>query len=522
MERQLHVKVGERIPKKNKLTDIKGKMVVKDPVLVVDDEVEMRIAMSAALKRCGYPVELSHNAIDALNKFRKNKYSLVITDMTMPKRSGLELLKDIKAIDAEIPVILITAYGTIDTAISAMKHGAFDYVQKPFDFDTFIFLIERALTFKKELGIALAKAENGAKKGADKKADDSPPESPQAKEIITEDANMKNLLEVAKNVAPSKACILIQSESGTGKELLAKFIHNHSDRAERPFVAINCAALPENLLESELFGHKKGAFTGAIHEHRGKFEQANGGTILLDEISEMPLSLQAKLLRVLQEYTVDRVGGTETIDVDVRVIATTNRVLLECVENKTFREDLYFRLNVIPMVLPPLRERKGDVTILASYFAAKYARINNKSTPELHEDVLKVLQNYNWRGNIRELENIMERAVLLCNGEIVTVTNLLMAPVSIQKAVSANKNEPVKSEKSASETEDTGSSEDDPMILELEVGISMAEAEKKLIFETLKQTKGNRTRAAEILGISIRTLRNKLNEYKESGETMDL
>ncbi|MBT4268256.1 MAG: sigma-54-dependent Fis family transcriptional regulator [Deltaproteobacteria bacterium] len=492
-------------------------MVVKDPVLVVDDEVEMRIAMSAALKRCGYPVELSHNAIDALNKFRKNKYSLVITDMTMPKRSGLELLKDIKAIDAEIPVILITAYGTIDTAISAMKHGAFDYVQKPFDFDTFIFLIERALSFKKET----IEKDKDLKKSPPKKPD-GPPESPQAKEIITEDPSMKNLLDVAKNVAPSKACILIQSESGTGKELLAKFIHNHSDRAERPFVAINCAALPENLLESELFGHKKGAFTGAIHEHRGKFEQANGGTILLDEISEMPLSLQAKLLRVLQEYTVDRVGGSETIDVDVRVIATTNRVLLECVENQTFREDLYFRLNVIPMVLPPLRERKGDVTILAGYFAAKYARINNRDTPVLHEDVLKVLQNYNWRGNIRELENIMERAVLLCNGETVTVSNLLMAPVSIQKAALSNKNEPPQREKNLSEPEKTDNTEDDHMILELKVGISMAEAEKKLIFETLKQTKGNRTRAAEILGISIRTLRNKLNEYKESGETMDL
>lgn len=497
-------------------------MVVKDPVLVVDDEVEMRIAMSAALKRCGYPVELSHNAIDALNKFRKNKYSVVITDMTMPKRSGLELLKDIKAIDSDIPVILITAYGTIDTAISAMKHGAFDYVQKPFDFDTFIFLIERALSFKKELGVGMVKAENGSKKGGAKKADEEPLESPQAKEIITEDPNMNNLLEVAKNVARSKACILIQSESGTGKELLAKFIHNHSDRAERPFVAINCAALPENLLESELFGHKKGAFTGAIHEHRGKFEQANGGTILLDEISEMPLSLQAKLLRVLQEYTVDRVGGTETIDVDVRVIATTNRVLLECVENQTFREDLYFRLNVIPMVLPPLRERKGDVSILAGYFAEKYARINSKPRPAIHEDVMKVLQNYNWRGNIRELENIMERAVLLCDGETITVNNLLMAPVSIQKAVLSGKKESSEGEKKAVDPEKIESSEDDPLTLVLNVGISMAEAEKKLIFETLKQTKGNRTRAAEILGISIRTLRNKLNEYKESGETIDI
>jgi len=494
-------------------------MVVKDPVLVVDDEVEMRIAMSAALKRCGYPVELSHNAIDALNKFRKNKYSLVITDMTMPKRSGLELLKDIKAIDPDIPVILITAYGTIDTAISAMKHGAFDYVQKPFDFDTFIFLIERALSFKKEIGVTTVATEKANKKGVSKKDEVESVEETQGKEIITEDANMHNLLNVAKNVAPSKACILVQSESGTGKELLARYIHNHSDRADRPFVAINCAALPENLLESELFGHKKGAFTGAINEHRGKFEQANGGTILLDEISEMPLSLQAKLLRVLQEYTVDRVGGSETIAVDVRVIATTNRVLLECVENQTFREDLYFRLNVIPLVLPPLRERKGDVSILATYFAKKYAQRNNKPLPDIHEDVLKVMQNYNWRGNIRELENIMERAVLLCDGKTITVSNLLMAPVSIQKVVETGNVEPA--DEGKEEPVATAENEDGPMTLELNVGISMAEAEKKLIFETLKQTKGNRTRAAEILGISIRTLRNKLNEYKESGETFD-
>lgn len=495
-------------------------MVVKDPILVVDDEVEMRIAMSAALKRCGYPVELSHNAIDALNKFKKNKYSLVITDMTMPKRSGLELLKDIKAINPDMTVILITAYGTIDTAISAMKHGAFDYVQKPFDFDTFIFLIERALTFKKTAAKAATAEENG-KKGNGKKPAESEVEGPQSKQIITEDNSMVNLLNIAKNVAPSKACVLIQSESGTGKELLARYIHDHSDRADRPFVAINCAALPETLLESELFGHKKGAFTGAINEHRGKFEQANGGTILLDEISEMPLSLQAKLLRVLQEYTVDRVGGTETIPVDVRVIATTNRVLLECVENQTFREDLYFRLNVIPMVLPPLRERKGDIKILAEFFAEKYASLNNKSDLKLHDDVVKVFQNYNWRGNIRELENIMERAVLLCEEDTITVNNLLMAPVALNTTSKpAAEKAPAKEEtpeaKAAPEPE-----EEEQRTLKLNVGISMAEAEKKLIFETLKQTKGNRTKAAEILGISIRTLRNKLNEYKEAGETLD-
>ncbi len=491
-------------------------MIVKDPILVVDDEVEMRIAMQAALKRCGYPVELSHNAIDGFNKFKKNSYSLVITDMTMPKRSGLELLKDIKATNPDIPVILITAYGTIDTAISAMKHGAFDYVQKPFDFDTFIFLIERALTFKKEQPAQAVAAETNGKKAPAKKSEEAALEEATSKDIITADSSMEKLLDIARNVAPSKACVLIQSESGTGKELLARYIHKHSDRAEGPFVAINCAALPENLLESELFGHKKGAFTGAINEHRGKFEQANTGTILLDEISEMPLSLQAKLLRVLQEYTIDRVGGSETIPVDVRVIATTNRVLLDCVENETFREDLYFRLNVIPMELPPLRDRKGDIKVLADYFVDKYSTINNKPLPGIDEDVYKLLANYNWRGNVRELENIIERAVLLCDGKLIRVNNLLMNPVSINKVKSGES-----SQAEVATVESTANAGQDGTV-ELKVGISMAEAEKQMIFETLKHTKGNRTKAAEILGISIRTLRNKLNEYKEAGDIIDI
>ncbi len=498
-----------------KFPDTGDDMMVKDPILVVDDEVEMRIAMQAALKRCGYPVEHSHNAIDGLNKFKKNKYSLVITDMTMPKRSGLELLKDIKALNPNIPVILITAYGTIDTAISAMKHGAFDYVQKPFDFDTFIFLIERALSFKQEQPIQITRTEQPAKKGLGKKAVETTLEEASSKDIITADGGMLKLLEIARNVAPSKACVLIQSESGTGKELLAKYIHNHSDRAEGPFVAINCAALPENLLESELFGHKKGAFTGAINEHRGKFEQATSGTILLDEISEMPLSLQAKLLRVLQEYTVDRVGGTDTIPVDVRVLATTNKVLLECVENGTFREDLYFRLNVIPMHLPPLRDRKGDIKVLTDYFANKYAKMNNKPVPEIHDDVHKLLMSYNWRGNVRELENIMERAVLLCDGKTIRVANLLMNPVSVHKVHTNNQESEEVLSKETPEVVQSGT-------VNLKVGISMSEAEKQMIFETLKHTNGNRTKAAEILGISIRTLRNKLNEYKEAGDCIDI
>jgi len=485
-------------------------MVIKNPILIVDDEVEMRIAMSAALKKCGYPVEISHNAIDALNKCKKNDYSLVITDMTMPKRSGLELLKDIKNINHNIPIILITAYGTIDTAISAMKHGAFDYVQKPFDFDTFIFLIERALAFKQEQQLALPTDNSGNKSGK-KSTVDGVKNKASYKEIITDDQGMIKLLEIASSIAPSRATVLIQSESGTGKELLARHIHNQSDRKDKAFVAINCAALPENLLESELFGHKKGAFTGAINEHRGKFEQANGGTILLDEISEMPLSLQAKLLRVLQEYTIDRVGGTDTIPVDVRVIATTNRNLMECIENGTFREDLYFRLNVIPLELSPLRERKKDIRILADYFVNKFSEISDKPLPKIQDDVFRLLENYNWRGNVRELENVIERAVLLCDGKFITITDLLMNPSSITKRSKESDKPAIVRSNSASTQQ----------ILELEVGVSLSEAEKQLIFKTLTKTNGNRTKAAEILGISIRTLRNKLNEYKDAGDPCD-
>lgn len=491
-------------------------MIIKDPVLVVDDEVEMRIAMSASLKHCGIPVELSHNAIDALNKFKKNNYSLVITDMTMPKRSGLELLKDIKKLKPTMPLIMITAYGTIDTAVEAMKYGAFDYIQKPFNFDSFIFLIERAIAYKAQQKTKL-NAEVAEKSVAKKSAVSDHPSS--YKDIITNDSEMIKLLDMAKNVARSKATVLIESESGTGKELLANFIHVNSDRAERPFVAVNCAALPETLLESELFGHKKGAFTGAINDHRGKFEQANGGTILLDEISEMSLPLQAKLLRVLQEHTIDRVGGDESIPIDIRVIATTNRILMEYVEKGDFREDLYFRLNVIPLHLPPLRERKGDIPILAEYFVKKFSKINGKSEPAIGSDVYEILQNYNWRGNIRELENVIERAVLLCSGEKIEPANLLMTPTNLN-APNIETSLPKTAVKKKTATEDVAEALENDTV-KIKVGASMWQTEKTMIFETLKKTGGNRTKAADMLGISIRTLRNKLNEYKSEGEVFE-
>ena len=466
------------------------------PILIVDDEVEMRIAMSETLKHSGYSVELSHNALDAIKKFKNNAHSLVITDMTMPKRSGLDLLKDIKAIDPHKPVIMVTAYGTIETAVEAMKHGAFDYIVKPFNFETFTFVVERALEYQPTPSTQDSqKLTEGETKW----------------EIVTQNENMMKLLKVSKNVARSKATIMIQSESGTGKELLARYIHQHSERGNRSFVPINCAALPDTLLESELFGYKKGAFTGASQDHRGKFEQANGGTILLDEISEMALPLQAKLLRVLQEQEVDKVGGKEPIPIDVRVVATTNRNILKLVEEEKFREDLYFRLNVIPLSLPPLRERKDDIPFLADHFLAKHARLNNRSRPQITRETLNVLMNYNWRGNVRELENIIERALLLADGASVESSDLLIHSSENFQVFNEEPFCPV------TVLEDEPGSES----MKIEVGMSMREAEKKLIFETLKTTSGNRTHAAKILGISIRTLRNKLNEYRMEGEAFE-
>ncbi len=492
--------------------------MVSEPVLIVDDEVEMRIAMSETLKHCGYPVEISHNAIDAIKKFKQNNYSLVITDMTMPKRSGLELLKDIKSIAPAKPVIMATAYGTVETAVEAMKHGAFDYIRKPINFDSFQFIVQQALNYEGTTGNVSIDVESKPSKSKRIEL---------TKEIVTQNQAMLSLLKVAKNVAKSKSTMLIQSESGTGKELLASYIHENSDRSKRPFVAVNCAALPDTLLESELFGHAKGSFTGATQDYRGKFEQAHTGTILLDEISEMALPLQAKLLRVLQEYQVDKVGGKEPIPVDVRVIATTNQNLLVMIDNGKFREDLYFRLNVIPLALPPLRDRMDDVPVLVTHFVKKHSQINNRNCPAVSRETLNILTNYHWRGNVRELENVMERALLLCDGEEIQPNHLLMSSqlgeTSINAdlaSITASKTKSPKSVAGKKESTDTDyHNSQDTSGLGIEVGMSMKEAEKRFIFKTLHETKGNRTHAAKTLGISIRTLRNKLNEYRaEVGE----
>ncbi len=440
-------------------------------ILVVDDDEQMRIALREALSRGGYQVETACNGYDAVKKYRQGRFDLVITDVKMNGMDGIEVLKTIKRISSELPIVLITAYGTIDNAVEAMKSGAYDYIMKPFSLDELQTTVEKAI----QSGL---KSQSSSKEvtGAAQRV---------AREIVHEDARMKAVLELAQNIAGSKATVLIQGESGTGKELLARYVHAHSPRRTKPFVAINCAAIPENLLESELFGHEKGAFTGAIARRSGKFEQADGGTLLLDEVSEMAMSLQAKLLRVLQEFEIDRVGGNEAVPVDVRVVATTNLNLTERMKEGKFREDLFYRLNVIPLYIPPLRERRADIIPLTHYFFSRIHQDTPAAELTLTEEVKRLLVEYEWHGNVRELENTLQRAILLSQG----------APIQPQHLFPASQ---VKASPS------TGG---------VEVGVSVREMEKDLILKTLEAVNDNRTQAAGILGISIRTLRNKLKEY---------
>jgi DNA-binding NtrC family response regulator len=458
-------------------------------VLVIDDELEMRIALQETLERADYSVVTAIDGEEGLRRFEESPFEIVVTDVRMPKVTGIEVLREIKRRAPQTPVIMITAYGTIDNAVEAMKEGAFDYIMKPFSAEAIETAVWRAS----------AKPSFPPEKTRD--IAPQPKQEGQGRAIVTEDKEMLRILDLARNVAYSKASVFIQGESGTGKENLARFIHENSQRNGKPFVAINCAALPEGLLESELFGHEKGSFTGAIQKKIGKFEFAHGGTILLDEITEMDLLLQAKLLRVLQEYEIDRVGGREPIPVDVRIIATTNRNAREIIKEKKFREDLYYRLNVIPLEIPPLRKRKCDIFPLAEFFLKKYYA-KEGSLPRISQNAAARLMEHRWPGNVRELENIMERACLFSKDGTIEVEHLILDSM-----------EP------ASETESATPSHSHAQFQQpAEAGTSVREMEKKLIFETLEKVGWSRTKAAEMLGISIRTLRNKLQEYRESGE----
>lgn len=443
-----------------------------DRILIVDDDPSMRTALMESVRRLGYEVQGAIDGADAVERVSDYKPWLVVTDLKMPRLGGLDLIKEIKRRSPHTLMVLMTAYGTVETAVEAMKYGASDYILKPFSSD----LLDRV--------IANLKA-----RGADASALSSAPLDQRS--ILTQDPGMVRLLSTVEGVAASQATVLIHGESGTGKELLARFIHSRSPRAHRPFIAVNCAALPDGLLESELFGHERGAFTGAIMKKIGKFEMAHTGTLLLDEISEMNSGLQAKLLRVIQEREVDRVGGREPVSVNIRVIATTNRSLYREVEQGRFREDLYYRLNVFPITVPPLRDRPADIPLLVRHFVAVSAARNGVPQPTVSPAAYVALQDRRWKGNVRELENVMERAVLLAGNEPILPIHVL-EDFNGQPVVCALV----------------------PSVPLSSVNGSLWEMERELIFQTLTRVKENRTHAAKELGISIRTLRNKLREYR--------
>ena len=441
-------------------------------ILIVDDDPSMRTALMESIRRLGYDVQGAIDGVDAVDRVSRYKPWLVVTDLKMPRLGGLDLIQEIKRRSPQTLMVLMTAYGTVETAVEAMKYGASDYILKPFSTDLF------------ERVIANLKA-----RGADASTSSQAPIDQRS--ILTQDPGMARLLSTVEGVAASQATILIHGESGTGKELLARFIHSRSPRAHRPFIAVNCAALPDGLLESELFGHERGAFTGAIMKKLGKFEMAHTGTLLLDEISEMNMGLQAKLLRVIQEREVDRVGGREPVSVNIRVIATTNRSLYQEVEQGRFREDLYYRLNVFPITVPPLRERPADIPLLARHFVAISASRNGLPLPAVSAEAYAMLQDRRWKGNVRELENVIERAVLTAGNEPILPRHVLLESYG----------QPVSPAPLSSVPQPSGNG-------------SLWEMERELIFQTLARVRENRTHAAKELGISIRTLRNKLREYR--------
>ena len=458
----------------------------KNRVLVVDDDEDMRAALSEALARLGLSTETATDGEDGLRKVEADRFDLVISDIKMPNMGGIELLAKIKEVSPELPVIMMTAYGSVETSVEAIRAGASDYILKPFSSDILENSISRILS---EKGGQLNRVQPVKRISATRSGNSRP--------IIAKSPKIFALLDIVDRTANSNASFLIQGESGTGKELFARLIHEKSGRTG-PFVAVNCAALPESLLESELFGHEKGSFTGAIARKTGKFELAEKGTILLDEITEMQTELQAKLLRVLQEKEIDRVGGAAPVPIDVRVVATTNRNIEGAIAEGKFREDLYFRLNVIPLVIPPLRERPDDLELLVNNFTEKFSAESGKKVTGVSPETMELFKKFRWRGNVRELENVMERAVLLCRGETIMPDDLFLTPEQAESPAQ----EP-EAEKKQSEDVSTG---------------TLDAMEKRLILGTLENVNNNRTRAAELLGISIRTLRNKLNEYKN---TMD-
>ena len=444
----------------------------KRRILVVDDEKSMREILEIFLENEGYSVSAANNGESAVEALRSDIFDLIISDMKMPKMGGLELLKNVKESSPDTIFVVMTAFGTTESAVEAMKLGAYDYIQKPFQMDDIRLVVKNALD-KQKLQKDVSILKNQLK-------------IPSIENIIGESRPMQDLFTVISKSASSSANVLIIGESGTGKELVAKAIHLMSQRKDNHFVPVNCAAIPEGLLESELFGYMKGAFTGASSNKQGLFELANDGTIFLDEIGEMPISLQAKLLRVLEGGTFRRVGGVSDITVDVRLVAATNKNLSELIENSQFREDLYFRLNVLSLKIPPLRDRRDDIPLLVDHFMVKYAGENKTFSKE----AMTMLQNYRWKGNVRELENIIERVLLLSEGDVLDIESL---PEEIRSSPSKEK-----------VSVPSGG---------IDMEMIMSDTEKAYLLNALAKTNGVKTEAAKLLNLTFRSFRHKLKKY---------
>jgi DNA-binding NtrC family response regulator len=449
-------------------------------ILIVEDKDSMAQMLRETLEAEGYCVALAGDGLDGIRQIRDSRYDLILTDLKLPRKDGIEVLKAARAENQLTPVIMMTAFGTVDTAVAAMKEGAFDFITKPFDTDHLLLLIKRALENQRLVTEnILLKDELTGRLGMPK--------------IIGISREITEVAQKVQKVAPAKTTVLLLGESGTGKELFARAIHNLSNRRAHPFVAINCAAIPRELLETELFGHEKGSFTGADARKIGKFELADKGTIFLDEIAEMDLLLQAKILRVIQEGEIERVGGIKAIRIDVRIVAASNKDVERAVEEKLFRDDLFYRLNVFPIVIPPLRDRKDDIPLLVEFFMNKYCLELKKAHLHIAEKALDLLISYPWKGNVRELENCIERSIILCEGDTVTDDHIVL---NRQMAVESSlRNLPVDG------------------TLEEVMKVATRIVETQRITKALKDTKGNKTKAAELLQVSYKTLLTKIRDY---------